>query len=85
MNNVNLRSKKVKCRTMHFCGWCGERIEKGETAHFRTGKHDGEFFSEHTHLECWIALGKSGDFGGNYEYMLGDQLRGKTYEESHNE
>ena len=80
--SVELTSKTVKCRKRHRCDWCGEKIEPGDTAHYRTGVHNGEFFSEYTHPECWVALGNS-DLGYDDEFTPMDQQRGKTYDESH--
>ena len=80
--SVELTSKQVKCRKKHRCDWCGEVIEASYEAHYRTGIHDGEFFTEYMHPECWDALGKS-DLGYDDNYYPRDQQRGKTYDESH--
>ena len=80
--SVDLTSKQVKCRKSHRCDWCGEIIKAGNVAHYRSGVHDGEFFSSYMHMECWDALGRS-DLGCDDEFYPMDQKRGKTFEESH--
>jgi hypothetical protein len=82
MGTTELTTKEVKCRKSHQCTWCGEIIEAGKTAHYRSGLHEGYFFSEHWHLECWAAMMNS-DIGYDDEFYPMDQQRGKTYDESH--
>lgn len=75
-------NKEVRVRKKHRCSWCGEDINIGDAARYRTGKYQGELFSERKHLECYDAILRS-DMGCDDEYYFGDQLRGKTYQESH--
>jgi len=82
MGTIDLTNKIVKCRKPHRCGWCGENINIGEPAYYRAGVHDGDFFAEHQHIECWESL-KNSDFGYDDEYYPMEQKRGKTYDESH--
>ena len=51
-----LTSKYVTVRKRHTCEWCGESIETGDRAHYRTYKFDGDFVSAYKHLECWAAM-----------------------------
>ena len=80
---TELKNKPVKCRKPHRCTWCGEWITINESAHYRSGVYDG-FFSEWWHPECYDAMTVS-DFGYDEEFYPYDQLRGKTFEESHGE
>ena len=82
MSTVQLTEKELTCRKRHRCTWCGEQIEAGEKAHYRSVVHEGDFFSEHWHPECWTAMIGS-DLGYDDEFYPMDQQRGKTYEESH--
>ena len=82
MGLVELTRKKLRCRKAHRCVWCGEQIDAGETAHYRSGVYQGDFFSEHWHSECWIAMLNS-DLGYEGEFYPEEQQRGKTYDESH--
>lgn len=79
--SVDLTSKPVKCKKRHRCEWCGEMVDVCEMAHYRSGIYEGDFFSAYFHPECWDALGKGLD--GEDEFMPFDQLRGKSFAESH--
>jgi len=79
---TELTSKNVRCRKLHRCNWCGEQINVGDTAHYRSGIYENEFFLEYMHIECWDAMNRS-DLGYENEFNPMDQMRGKTYEESH--
>ena len=79
--NTELTNKVVKCRKVHQCDWCAERIQKDEKAHYRTGVQEGVFFTSYQHFECYDAMMRSEmDEDG---YMTLGQLRGKTIEESY--
>jgi hypothetical protein len=82
MGATELSSKELTCRKEHRCAWCGEQMDKGEKAHYRSGLYEGDFFSEHWHPECWTAM-LSSDLGYDDEFYPMDQQRGKTYDESH--
>lgn len=77
---TQLTLKTVKTRKAHRCTWCGEQINVGASAQYRTGVWDGDFFSEYYHPECYDAMARSDDLE---EFDPMDQLRGKTFEESH--
>lgn len=80
MGLVLLTDKVVKCRKPHRCGWCGEGINPGDPANYRSGKYEGDFFSDYMHPECDIAMFNSDDLDeGFYPH---EQKRGKTLEES---
>jgi hypothetical protein len=79
--SVDLKNKIVKCRKKHQCEWCDEPIIAGEKARYRVYIHYGEFKAAHQHLECYSAMCSSDEYFE--EFMPGDQLRGKTYEDSH--
>lgn len=82
--NALLTNKTVKCKKKHRCDWCGEVIEPGEIASYRSGIFEGEFFNGHMHLECYSAMNSSDrdDFeDGGFDPMC--QKRGKTMRESH--
>jgi hypothetical protein len=82
--SIELTNKTVTCRKSHLCEWCGEVIEKGDQAQYRSGVHEGDFFSGHQHIECYEAMTNSDyddfDYGG-FDPMC--QKRGKTMGESH--
>ena len=80
---TELQNKMVRCRKPHRCTWCGEWMFPGERAVYRAGVYDGDFFSEHWHNECLDAMMRS-DLGYDNEFYPFDQLRGRTFEESHN-
>lgn len=83
--SVELTNKTVTCRKNHRCEWCGEWIEKGARAQYRSGVHDGEMFSGHQHPECYAAMRSSdaSDFDDGCGFMPMEQQRGKTMGESH--
>jgi hypothetical protein len=85
MTDATLTVKTVKsCRKNHDCTWCGERVPVGSAAVYRSGKYQGDFYTEYWHIECWAAMVDS-DMGYDDEFMPWDQLRGKTFAESHGE
>lgn len=47
-----LNSCQRKARKKHRCIWCGEDIEIGETYSYWAGIFEGQFQSNHMHLEC---------------------------------
>lgn len=79
---TELTNKTIKCKKPHRCTWCGEWIGERETARYRSGVYEGWFFSEYWHLECWDAMMGSG-LGYDDEFSPMDQMRGKTFQESH--
>lgn len=40
MGATELSSKDLTCRKAHRCTWCGEQMDKGEKAHYRSGLMD---------------------------------------------
>ena len=79
-----LEGKVVTCRKPHRCIWCGEMIEKGETAAYRRYISEDECFGQdYWHMECYIAMMRS-DLEPDGYFEAFDQIRGKTYEVSHN-
>ena len=84
MSDVELTNKTVKCRKDHQCEWCGEIINAGDTARYRTGRFEDNFFSGYQHPECYTAMGLSDfdEWDGGFTPM--SQMRGKTMDESHN-
>ena len=81
--STELTNKTVTCRKNHKCDWCGQSIEKGEKAQYRSGVFYGDFYSGHLHLECHSALCRSAELGVDDCYMPYEQKRGLTYDESH--
>lgn len=79
--SIELTHKIVKCRKEHRCDWCGETINTGDHAHYRTGIFEDSFYSGHQHPECYDAMMRS-DFGWDEGYSPMDQVRGKTLDES---
>ena len=56
MNKV-LSSRTIKSiRKPRECNWCGEKIEKGESAETWSGVFDGDFFTSTMHPECHEAM-----------------------------
>lgn len=83
--SVELTNKTIiACRKSHKCEWCGELIEKGACAQYRSGVYDGEMYYGYYHLECYQAMINSDywdfDDGG---FIPMEQKRGKTMAESH--
>ncbi len=72
MSDACLKDTEITCKKAHFCAWCGEPIVRGENARYRSGVHNGDFYSTYLHLECYEAMNKS-DFD---EFYFGDQQRG---------
>lgn len=72
---TELKSKEVKCRKEHKCGWCNEHIYPKETAWYRVFIFDGDFVCEHQHLECKEALERSLIYNDE-GYCMGAQQRG---------
>jgi hypothetical protein len=72
-------NKTVVCRKHHACEWCGEKIEKGESAKYRSGVNYGDFYSGHQHLECYNAMVNSEHLD---EFMPYEFERGKTADAS---
>lgn len=78
MCGVVIREKEVTTRKRTHCVWCGERIEKGERAQYRTCRMDGDLMSDHMHPECWDASGEVALSEGCFEFNTGDYPRGST-------
>ena len=81
---TELRSRRVVCRTHHRCDWCGERIDKGESARYRVTVYYGEFAAVHMHDECYRAMNATSPktwWEHGYEYLPGEQSRGVTLDE----
>lgn len=75
--STELTSKDIKkCRKKHRCGWCGEWIEAGDPAHYRSGIYEGDFFTEYMHPGCWNALLHSDLYDKEFEPMM--QYRGEV-------
>lgn len=73
-----IRSKEVTTRKKTCCAWCGTRIEKGEKAHARTYRMDGDLRADHMHPECWDAATEVAETEGFLEFNSGDYPRGGT-------
>jgi hypothetical protein len=71
----------VKLRKRHSCEWCGEAIEVGESCILRKYTFDGQFNNSRQHPECNTAM-KNSDLGWEKSFEFGQQLRGKTTEET---
>jgi len=69
-------TNKVKCRSIHNCYWCGDRIDFGDSAIYYTGKWDGEFNNYYLHPECEEASKKLPSDDSEYGYA--DFKRGST-------
>lgn len=73
----SLTDKEVTVRKARRCGWCSERIDKGQKARYRTYVFDGEFTSDHMHPECYDAMGQSRNDVICEGWMPGDFERGQ--------
>lgn len=51
-----LSDKTVTTRKPHECGWCGERIEKGDLAQARYYIWENGPASDWMHPECYTAM-----------------------------
>ena len=51
-----LSDKEVKTRKWHQCVWCGEGLEAGETAQYRSYIFQGDFTADYLHPECYDAM-----------------------------
>lgn len=60
-----------------MCGWCSERIEKGERACSRTYVFDGDLNTDWMHLECYDAMNESSNEVKCDGWMPGDFERGE--------
>ena len=80
MSYAVMTDKPVVCRKVHPCTWCGGRILAGDPAQYRTGISDGGYSSGWEHPECYRAILGSDDLYDGY--VLHEQQRGKTMEES---
>lgn len=56
MSYTWLSTKAVKVRKPHGCAWCGQRVNAGEMAQYRTYVFDGDFQSDYMHPECNQAM-----------------------------
>lgn len=56
MDYRELSNKEVTARKQHQCGWCAERIEKGDRAQARKYVWEGDISSDHMHPECYVAM-----------------------------
>lgn len=45
-----------KTRRARWCGWCSERVEKGDPSVVTSGVYDGEFCHGRYHPECAEAI-----------------------------
>ena len=54
--NEEIRDKQVTVRKDHQCGWCGEKINRGEKAQYRFYLWEGDPVSEWQHPECHTAM-----------------------------
>jgi hypothetical protein len=75
-----LRDSIVICRQPHECGWCAEKIDKGERAHFRSyvwSGRPGEIVSDWMHPECWNAMIEQ-EYDPEDGWMPGDYRRGSN-------
>lgn len=73
----SITDKEVTVRKAHMCGWCSEKIEKGERARYRTYVFDREFTTDHMHLECHDAMNASAREVICEGWMAGDFERGE--------
>jgi hypothetical protein len=78
---TDLTNKCVTTRKLHQCAWCGESIEAGSKAQYRSYIFESEFTTSYMHPECEEAMGNS-DFYDDEGFAPGEFKRGKTVEES---
>ena len=71
------RAKTRVAHKRHQCYFCGERIEKGERHHYRTGADGGDFWSIRAHLECDEAT-RDWDEDDYLSHYTGDMKRPMT-------
>lgn len=72
----------VKARKRRRCEWCPEWIEVGDECVVRTYKVDGELNNSRQHPECYEAMRKGRPVTWEDSFEFGEQLRGKTMEET---
>ena len=73
----SITEREVKVRKSRQCGWCSESIAKGERARYRVYVFDGEFNSDHMHVECYEAMNGSAREVICEGWMPGDFERGQ--------
>lgn len=56
-------------RKAHRCTYCAGPIPVGEKHHKQTGNHDGAWFKNRFHDECWDTLCEE---PGGFEFCPGD-------------
>ncbi len=79
MSYEPISSKNVKVRKEHQCEWCGEPINKGDEAHYRAYRFEGDFNSSYSHPECRDAMNDVPIWDENDSFTLGQFKRG-TFE-----
>lgn len=52
MSDFHNKETIAATRKPHRCGQCECRIAKGERAVIASGLYDGNFYREHTHVDC---------------------------------
>lgn len=75
---VELQSREVRPRKVRVCGWCAERIERGELCHYRSYIFEDGPQSDWTHLGCWEAIQDAEKEILQEGWMPGDFKRGST-------
>ena len=78
MSYTELTSKPVICRKAHMCAWCAERLNRGETAQYRSYVYEGDFGNDWMHPECDKACTEVGLIEGDFTFSPGDYPRGST-------
>lgn len=73
----SLTDKEVKVRKAHMCGWCAEKIAKGEQARYRVYVLDGELTTDWMHPECYDGMNGSAHEVTCEGWMAGDFERGE--------
>ncbi len=79
--SICLTDKEVITRKKHTCVWCGEKIEPGRLARYRSYIFEGEFNTDYMHPECHDAMNRSDYFDGDDGFDPWVNERGKTERE----
>ncbi len=68
-----------KTRKSHRCVWCGQVIEVGQPATYRTCVYEGDFQAGYFHPECWDASTRTAiAIKEEFEFCPGEWERGKA-------
>jgi hypothetical protein len=79
LSYTELKLKEVKVRKTHYCEWCAEKLEIGQSAKYRAYVFDNEFHSGYMHPECHDAMQEADEAIQDEGWMPGDFSRGSSF------